>query len=69
MKGAICQEWQQRRQSARSSQQQGIIVLLIQPGKPARNVYIERCNRTARHEWLDEHLFTSIEHAQEAGTE
>ena len=36
----------------------------IQPGKPTQNAYIERFNRTVRHEWLDMHLFESIEHAQ-----
>lgn len=51
------------------AQQQGIGVRFIQPGKPAQNAYIERFNRTVRHEWLDEHLFSSIERAQETGTE
>ena len=41
-----------------------ITLLYIQPGKPTQNAYIERFNRTARHEWLDMHLFNSIEHAQ-----
>ena len=41
-----------------------ITLLYIQPGKPTQNAYIERFNRTARHEWLDLHLFKSIEHAQ-----
>ena len=44
--------------------QQQITLLYIQPGKPNQNAYIERFNRTARHEWLDLHLFESIEHAQ-----
>ncbi len=51
------------------AQQQGISVLFIQPGKPAQNAYIERFHRTVRHEWLDEHLFVTIEHAQATGTE
>ena len=41
-----------------------ITLLYIQPGKPTQNTYIERFNRTARHEWLDLHLFESIEQAQ-----
>jgi len=43
---------------------QQITLLFIQPGKPTQNAYIERFNRTARHEWLDMHLFETIEHAQ-----
>ncbi|MBV1875092.1 MAG: IS3 family transposase [Cycloclasticus sp.] len=43
---------------------QQITLLYIQPGKPTQNAYIERFNRTARHEWLDLHLFKSIEQAQ-----
>ncbi len=41
-----------------------ITLLYIQPGKPTQNAYIERFNRTARHEWLDLHLFDSVEQAQ-----
>jgi putative transposase len=43
---------------------QQITLLYIQPGKPTQNAYIERFNLTARHEWLDLHLFESIEQAQ-----
>jgi|TARA_B110000967_G_scaffold29720_1_gene27935 putative transposase len=38
-----------------------VILLFIQPGKPTQNAYIERFNRTARHEWLDMHMFETIE--------
>jgi putative transposase len=41
----------------------------IQPGKPQQNAYVERFNRTVRHEWLDQHLFASIRHAQETATQ
>ena len=48
--------------------EQGIELRYIQPGKPAQNAYIERFNRTARHEWLDLHIFESVEHAQKTAT-
>ena len=49
--------------------EQQITLMYIQPGKPTQNAYIERFNRTVRHEWLDMHLFESIEHAQSLATE
>ena len=47
----------------------GIKLLFIQPGKPTQNAYVERWNRTVRHEWLDQHLFENIEQAQQTATE
>ena len=41
----------------------------IQPGNPQQNAYIERFNRTVRHEWLNQHLFESIDHAQYTATQ
>jgi len=38
----------------------GIHILYIQPGKPQQNAYIERYNRTVRHEWLDQNIFETI---------
>ncbi len=49
--------------------QHRITLLYIQPGKPTQNAYIERFNRTARHEWLDMHHFDSVEQAQQLATE
>jgi len=49
--------------------QQQITLIYIQPGKPTQNAYIERFNRTARHEWLDMQQFESIAHAQHLATE
>jgi putative transposase len=46
-----------------------ITLLYIQPGKPTQNAYIERFNRTARHEWLDLHLFETVEQAQILATQ
>ena len=45
-----------------------ITLLFIQRGKPDQNAYVERFNRTVRHDWLDTHSFESIEHAQELAT-
>lgn len=53
-------EWAQKRQ---------IALHYIQPGKPQQNAYVERFNRTVRHEWLDQHLFESVEHAQLTATQ
>lgn len=49
--------------------QHRITLLYIQPGKPTQNAYIERFNRTVRHEWLEMHQFTSIAHAQLLATQ
>jgi putative transposase len=49
--------------------EQQITLLYIQPGKPTQNAYVERFNRTVRHEWLDLHLFESVEHAQWLATQ
>lgn len=48
---------------------QQITLMYIQPGKPTQNAYVERFNRTVRHEWLDLHEFESIEQAQQLATE
>ena len=47
----------------------GIHIQYIQPGKPQQNAYIERYNRTVRHEWLDQNIFETIEEAQEQATD
>ena len=44
-------------------------LLFIQPGKPAQNAWIERFNRTVRHEWQDERLIESIDFAQQTATD
>ena len=60
MRSAEFQTWAERR---------GIKILFTQPGKPTQNAYVERYNRTVRHEWLDQHLFDTIEDAQATATE
>jgi putative transposase len=47
----------------------GIHIQYIQPGKPQQNAYIERYNRTVRHQWLDQNIFETIEEAQNQATE
>ena len=37
-------------------EEQGIALAHIQPGQPQQNAYIERYNRTVRHEWLDQYI-------------
>lgn len=51
------------------SVKQQITLLYIQPGKPTQNAYVERFNRTVRHEWLDLNIFTTIEQAQLLATQ
>lgn len=46
----------------------GIRLDYIQPGKPQQNAYVERYNRTVRHEWLDMNAFETIEEAQMTAT-
>jgi len=46
-----------------------ITLMYIQPGKPTQNAYIERFNRTVRHEWLDLHVFDSVAQAQALATQ
>jgi len=46
-----------------------ITLIYIQPGKPTQNAYFERFNRTVRHEWLDMHVFQSVEQAQLLATQ
>jgi putative transposase len=42
--------------------------MFIQPANPQQNVYVERYNRTVRHDWLNQYLFSSIAEIQEQAT-
>ncbi|MFC0280507.1 integrase core domain-containing protein, partial [Falsigemmobacter intermedius] len=42
--------------------------IALQPGKPQQNAYVERYNRTVRHEWLDLYIFDSIQEVQDIAT-
>lgn len=44
--------------------QRGVQLLLIEPGKPNQNAYIESFNGRFRDECLNEHWFTSLPHAK-----
>ena len=47
----------------------GVTIQHIQPGQPQQNAYIERYNRTVRHEWLDQYIIETIEEAQDHATQ
>jgi len=51
------------------AEQHCISIRHIQPGKPQQNAYVERYNRTVRHEWLDQNIIESIEEAQDYATQ
>ena len=51
------------------AEDKGITLTYIQPGKPQQNAYVERYNRTVRHEWLDLHILETIEEVQNIATE
>ena len=51
------------------AEKMGIHIQYIQPGKPQQNAYIERYNRTVRHEWLKQNIFETIEEAQNQATD
>ncbi|HHX90286.1 MAG TPA: IS3 family transposase [Paracoccus sp.] len=50
------------------AEKQGITLNHIQPGKPQQNAYVERYNRTVRHEWLDLYIFDTIQEVQDIAT-
>ena len=45
-----------------------IRIMFIELGTPTQNAYVERFNRTVRHEWLDLHLFDFVEQVQGTAT-
>ncbi len=56
-------------QLLRWAEGRGIAIQHIQPGKPQQNAYVERYNRTVRHEWLDQYMFATIEEVQDYATQ
>ncbi len=51
------------------AKQHSIELAYIQPGNPKQNAYIERYNRTVRHEWLACDDFESLAEVQEVATQ
>ena len=49
--------------------ERSIMLQYIQPGKPQQNAYVERYNRTVRHEWLDQYMFATIKEVQDYATQ
>ena len=58
-----------QRQADGMGRNRKITIQHIQPGQPQQNAYIERNNRTVRHEWLDQYIIESIEEAQDHATQ
>lgn len=46
------------------AQANGVKLLLIQPGKPTQNAYVESFNGKFRDECLNENWFVSLDHAR-----
>ena len=53
---------------AKWAEKHGIKLMFIQPGNPQQNAYVERYNRTVRYDWLNQHMFMSIDETQAAAT-
>ena len=56
-------------QLLRWAEDRGILLQHIQPGQPQQNAYVERYNRTVRHEWLDQYMFATISEVQDYATQ
>ncbi|WP_369600744.1 IS3 family transposase [Hahella sp. SMD15-11] len=50
------------------AEKRGIELMHTQPGNPQQNAYVERYNRTVRYDWLNRHLFETLEEVQDFAT-
>jgi putative transposase len=50
------------------AEKRGIELMHTQPGNPQQNAYVERYNRTVRYDWLNRHLFETVEEVQDFAT-
>jgi len=51
------------------AEKHGIALMFIQPGNLQQNACVERYNRTVRYDWLNQHMFMSVEDAQTSATQ
>lgn len=51
------------------AEKNGVTIQHIQPGQSRQNAYVERCNRTVRHAWLDQYIIESVKEAQDQATQ
>lgn len=51
------------------AEKRGIELAYIQPGNPQQNAYVERFNRTVRYDWLNQHLFETLDEVQKHATD
>jgi putative transposase len=51
------------------AEKHGVTIQHIQPGRPLQNAYVERYNRTVRHEWVDRYIIKNIEETQDQATQ
>ena len=50
------------------AQKHKITLMFIQPDQPQQYAYVERYNRTVRYDWMNRHIFNTIEQAQLSAT-
>ncbi len=51
------------------AERSGIALQYIQPGKPLRNAYVERFNRTVRYEWFSQYHWENLDEVRDFATQ